>query len=237
MKTKILTLAIAAALPATWTCAQDDVPPRPPNPPRDGERKSGPRDGDRPKGDGPRDGQRPLVSMPMPFLHTLDADDDGIISADEITGAPAALQKLDRNADGKLTRDEWQPQMQPQPQGAGGRQGGAPDGGRTAGPRDGERPRGGPRDGEGKAPEGKREKPDGGEKGQAERPPTFLLIEVLDVDRDGTISVEEIGQSSAALAKLDQNKDGQLGPREYGPRPPQGTPPRDGGKDGQKLAP
>jgi hypothetical protein len=47
----------------------------------------------------------------------------------------------------------------------------------------------------------------------------------LDADRDGTISAEEIARSADALGKLDQNKDGQLGPREVGGRPPQGPPP------------
>jgi Ca2+-binding EF-hand superfamily protein len=37
----------------------------------------------------------------------LDADDDGEISAKEIDNAPAALRTLDRNKDGKLTRDEF----------------------------------------------------------------------------------------------------------------------------------
>lgn len=244
MKTKLLALTIAAALPATFTFAQNDGPPRPPGAPRDGERKGGPRDGDRPKGEGPRDGQRPLAGMPMamPFLQTLDADDDGILSADEIKDAPAALQKLDKNGDGKLTRDEWQPPMRPGPQGEGERPGGPRDGERPrGGPRDGERPRGGPRDGErprggegdekGRAPEEKRERPDGGERTRGERSPAPPLVGALDADRDGALSAEEIAQSSAALAKLDQNKDGQLGPREYGPRPP-----REGGPGGDKPA-
>jgi Ca2+-binding EF-hand superfamily protein len=39
-------------------------------------------------------------------LGALDADHDNIISADEIANAPAALKKLDRNRDGKLTAEE-----------------------------------------------------------------------------------------------------------------------------------
>jgi hypothetical protein len=235
MKTKILTLTIAALLPATWALAQEEKPPRPP------------RDGERTKGEGPRDGQRP--PGPMLIQGALDADKDGIISAEEIQGAPAALKKLDKNSDGKLTREELQPPPGG-PRGDGPRDGERPPGGQRAGerpkggprdgerrqggPRDGERPQGGPRDGEGKPPEGNRERPERGERGAGERPPAPPLIGALDADHDGTISAEEIEQSSEALAKLDQNKDGQLGPREVGGRPPQG-PPRDGDKGGEKL--
>lgn len=41
-----------------------------------------------------------------PALKALDADHDGVISAAELDNAPAALLTLDKNGDGKLTRDE-----------------------------------------------------------------------------------------------------------------------------------
>ena len=41
-----------------------------------------------------------------PILAALDADHDGLISAEEIAGAAIALRKLDKNQDGKLTEDE-----------------------------------------------------------------------------------------------------------------------------------
>lgn len=41
-----------------------------------------------------------------PLLRILDADGNGEVSAEEIKNAPQALLKLDRNGDGKLTRDE-----------------------------------------------------------------------------------------------------------------------------------
>jgi hypothetical protein len=44
----------------------------------------------------------------------LDANGDGIIDADEIANAPAALKKLDKNGDGQLTPDEYMP---PPPEG------------------------------------------------------------------------------------------------------------------------
>jgi len=44
-----------------------------------------------------------------PVLAALDADHDGEISASEIQNATAALKKLDKNGDGKLTQDEILP--------------------------------------------------------------------------------------------------------------------------------
>lgn len=57
---------------------------------------------------------------PFPVLLALDADHDGVISAKEIANASAALKKLDKNHDGKLTMDEI---MGPRPD-RGGREGG-----------------------------------------------------------------------------------------------------------------
>ena len=41
-----------------------------------------------------------------PILAALDADGDGVISADELSSAPASLKKLDKNLDGQLTEEE-----------------------------------------------------------------------------------------------------------------------------------
>jgi len=55
-------------------------------------------------------GRRPGPPQgPPPLVRVLDADGDGVISADEIANAPAALKKLDKNGDGKLTPDELRP--------------------------------------------------------------------------------------------------------------------------------
>ena len=51
-------------------------------------------------------GQRP---PPPPLVGVLDANHDGVISADEIANAPAALRTLDKNGDGQLTPDEFHP--------------------------------------------------------------------------------------------------------------------------------
>ena len=44
-----------------------------------------------------------------PIVRALDADKNGEISAAEINGAPAALAKLDTNADGNVVMDELRP--------------------------------------------------------------------------------------------------------------------------------
>ena len=66
-----------------------------------------------------------------------------------------------------------------------------------------------------------------------ERPmiPGIQVIEILDADRNGVLSAEEIKQAASRLKKLDRNGDGKLSPMEYefgirprGERP--GFPPR-----------
>jgi len=49
--------------------------------------------------------------MQMPLMLALDTDRDGEISAEEIKNAVAALKKLDRNGDGRLSREELRPQF------------------------------------------------------------------------------------------------------------------------------
>ncbi|HTJ79528.1 MAG TPA: EF-hand domain-containing protein [Rariglobus sp.] len=50
---------------------------------------------------------------PNPLLHIFDTNHDGVISADEIADAPAALKALDKNGDGQLTADELRPPRGP----------------------------------------------------------------------------------------------------------------------------
>lgn len=68
-----------------------------------------------PGGPGGRGMGRRLMPPP-PVIAVLDANHDGVIDADEIANASAALKKLDKNGDGKLTQDELRP---PRPAGAG----------------------------------------------------------------------------------------------------------------------
>jgi hypothetical protein len=70
--------------------------------------------------DTPKDAPHP----PLPLIiKALDANGDGVIDANEIANAPAALRSLDKNGDGKLTPDEY---IGPRPQrpGGSGRNGG-----------------------------------------------------------------------------------------------------------------
>ena len=75
-------------------------------------------------------GRRPMPAI----VNALDANHDGVIDADEIANAVAVLKKLDKNGDGKLTRDEYmgKPPGRPPQDGAGGP---PPDG--AGGPLDG----------------------------------------------------------------------------------------------------
>ena len=58
--------------------------------------------------------QRAKASPPL-VVATLDANHDGIIDAAEITNASQALKSLDKNADGKLSREELRRPRPPRP--------------------------------------------------------------------------------------------------------------------------
>lgn len=62
--------------------------------------------------------------------------------------------------------------------------------------------------------------------GGAEFMRMFPIIAALDADSDGIISEKEISNATAALKKLDTNKDGKLVAEEIMPRPPQFGGPR-----------
>ena len=70
----------------------------------------------------------------FPVMSALDSDGNGEISPEEIKGAVAALKKLDKNKDGKLTEDELRPNFS----GRGGASGQRPSRGGEA--RGGQRP-------------------------------------------------------------------------------------------------
>ena len=48
----------------------------------------------------------PPIMQASPLLNAIDVNHDGKIDAAELANAPARLKTLDKNADGKLTRDE-----------------------------------------------------------------------------------------------------------------------------------
>jgi Ca2+-binding EF-hand superfamily protein len=59
-----------------------------------------------------------------PILNAADTDQNGVVSAAEIAGSPDQLRKLDKNGDGKLSREEAGLQMQFGRGGRGGEGGG-----------------------------------------------------------------------------------------------------------------
>ena len=62
-------------------------------------------------GDGPRGSHRGHggPGRGHPIVRILDVDKNGEVSAAELAGAPAAIRKLDTNADGTVTVDEFHP--------------------------------------------------------------------------------------------------------------------------------
>jgi Ca2+-binding EF-hand superfamily protein len=99
-KNTLRALALGIGLSALAAVAQTtNNPPPGDGPPPDG-----------PPGGGPGRGFRP---PPSPLVRALDANGDGIISADEIANAATALLTLDKNHDGQLTPDEFRPKMGP----------------------------------------------------------------------------------------------------------------------------
>ena len=121
MNTKTM-LAVLALTASTFIVSAQDSggPPGDERPPR----QAGP------NGPGGFNGRRP--PPPSPLMDALDANHDGIIDANEIANAPAALKKLDKNGDGKLTPDELRPQRPPRRDGQDGPPG--PEGQRPPGP-------------------------------------------------------------------------------------------------------
>jgi hypothetical protein len=111
MKTTMKTMLVLVALSASALVvnAQDAGGP-PPGGPRPYRDQGGPGG---PGGPGMR---RP---PPSPLMEALDANHDGVIDADEIANASAALKSLDKNGDGKLTPDELRPHRPQGPQGEG----------------------------------------------------------------------------------------------------------------------
>ena len=74
--------------------------------------------------EGPRGGRGggPDFMRRLPVMMALDANGDGVLSAEEINNATAALKKLDKNSDGQLSEEELRPNFPPG--GPGGRGGG-----------------------------------------------------------------------------------------------------------------
>jgi hypothetical protein len=61
--------------------------------------------------------KEPRGHRPPPIIAVLDANRDGVISAEEIANAPNTLLHLDKNDDGELTREELHPEGPPPQEG------------------------------------------------------------------------------------------------------------------------
>ncbi len=155
---------------------------------------------------------------PSPVIEALDADHDGVISTEELKNAAAALAKLDKNGDGKVTEDEFRPQGGG-PGGPGGA--GGPQGGQGRGPGAGPggqgqgRGQGGPGagpggQGQGRSPGGQGGGPGGGPGGGGPGGPGMgpdperMLAHAFefDADNDGKLSKAEMQKFIAAFSEM-----------------------------------
>lgn len=173
-----------------------------------------------PPGGGGRGGDSSeLVTRMLNF----DENKDGKLSKDEL---PERLQgmfaRADKDEDGFLSKDEISADLGSRTGGEGAGRGGrggegGPGGGR--GGRGGEGGPGGGRGGEG-GPGGGR----GGRGGEGGPPAMSPIMAVLDTNKDGELSADEIKNAAIALMKLDTNKNGKLDEAELRPEPGPGGP-------------
>jgi len=178
---------------------------------------------------------------PSPVIKALDDDQDGVISAEELKNAGAALAALDQNKDGKLTEEEIRPQG---PGGGPGERGpgGPPGAGGGPGERGpGGRPPGGPRGegGPGRGPRGPGGPGGGpgprgpGGEGMTVNPERMLTHAFeFDADSDGKLSKEEMQKFITDFLQR-HGGGGEGGPPRRGaggpPNGPGGGRPNDGG--------
>ena len=186
-----------------------------------------------------------------------DKNSDGKLSSDEVSGRMAVFfKRLDTNQDGFVTKEEAQTMMAGGRGGQGGRgggpgggqggqgggpggQGGGPGGqgggqgggagGRGGGPGGGAGGRGG---GPGGGPGGR-----GGAGGASRMIAMLPVMIVLDIDKNGEISAEEIKVAAKSLKKLDKNNDGKISMEEMMPDPSQMGRGGAGGPGGQGGGP
>jgi len=246
MKKFLLTSSVLALLTAAVSFSALAQPPRdarPDGPPPEGGRPDGP------------------MPPPNPVMMALDKDGNRELSEEEINNAVTALKTLDRNNDGRLSDDEIRPPRPEGPPRGPGREGrfdGPPRGDRPPGedgPPDARRPRDGegrePRNRDGRPPRGREDRrPDGpGERGPGDREnrdgrrpegpegpgrgpmgppnPERIVEDAMrfDDDKDGKLSREELIRFATEMA----NRPGRP-PGPEGDRRPDGDRGRDGGR-------
>ncbi|QEG25024.1 EF hand [Mariniblastus fucicola] len=173
--------------------------------PRQRENRRGERNSDRganspanePRGErGPRRNGRGNEGDSL--VRALDSDRSGAIEADEIEKAALALQSMDRNGDGEISREELRgddERGERRSRQRGDGQGSQRDRGRANGSR-GPRPDDGPR-----------------------QPWILVHAGEIDLNADNVIARDEIvGEATKAFASFDVNNDGQLNTEELGIR-------------------
>lgn len=152
-----------------------------------------------------------------PLELALDANGDGVIDAKELANAVAALRKLDKNGDGRITDDEFRP-MRPGGgfggQGGPGGFGGQPGGKSFGGPPGKEGKGQGGGGGEPGGPEG--QKGGGGQAPKGEGDFVSRLFQ-NDKNNDGKLTKAELPESMQSIfERADTNKDGVIDRQEAG---------------------
>ena len=148
-----------------------------------------------------------MMMARLPIMAALDADGNGEISASEIEGAVAALKKLDKNSDGKLTMEELMPE---------GMMAGGPGGG-PGGP-------GGPGGGFGDPAEIvnrmlEADKNKDGFIDKSEAPERMQpMFARADTDNDGKLSKDELTKAASQMGRRGGAEGGREGGREGAPR-------------------
>jgi Ca2+-binding EF-hand superfamily protein len=199
-----------------------------------------------PAGQTPAAPPTPSFMQASPILNVIDANHDGKIDAAELADAPARLRTLDKNGDGKLTRDEAG-----LPPGFGRPTGPGPRGGGDAGGRGrGDAGRGG----DARGGDAGRAGAAGAEDRRFEVPipgPTadelLAALMTFDKNKDGKLSKSEVPERQQGIFERgDTNKDGVLDAAELKkltadqaaapPAPPMQRGPGRGGFGGLDLA-